>query len=378
MPPRIVRSGPLVLMLLLGACAMPHAIAQPAQFDPTRAGSVCPLSEAQTRRSIEAFARIVPTFTREPRCVNCHGGIDPFSDAVSGTQSDPAAPRSEHGGGRMPAGADCSECHNGMLPKRDGSPSKWSLPSPAHAFIGKDGPTLCKQMKASFNFAKDFVGHLTDDNGNSNFTGTAFVGNRGLTPAEQGANFTLQPPRGITAGALVALARDWVAAMGGEFKGDVDCGCEPLHYAVRVSGTVQLDIPGTVGIGTVPPVDVPITFRDDGRFEGDAVLMQGGTAATEDCSGQTAGRWHIRVSGTSEQQGDAPNRLQLKLENASGMESERSGRCQSGSFAVRDQSTGPGAVSFDFVGRVGETVLQVFTPEPEVRSTVRLELVKQR
>src|SRR4051812_44276045 len=37
--------------------------------------AVCPLSESQTQKSIDAFAKIVPTLTQEPRCVNCHGGV---------------------------------------------------------------------------------------------------------------------------------------------------------------------------------------------------------------------------------------------------------------------------------------------------------------
>ena len=80
----------------------------------------------------------------------------------------------------------------------------------------------------SSNRAPISIGHLTDDNGNSNFTGTAFLGNRGLNDrAKPRSNYTPQPPRRITQGGLISLGKDWVAASGGEFKGDIDCGCDP-------------------------------------------------------------------------------------------------------------------------------------------------------
>jgi len=37
----------------------------------------CPLTDAQTSKSIDAFAKIANSLTREPRCVNCHGGVNP-------------------------------------------------------------------------------------------------------------------------------------------------------------------------------------------------------------------------------------------------------------------------------------------------------------
>src|SRR4051812_32482157 len=53
------------------------SILAPAQSDIDNP-AVCPLSEAQTQKSIEAFGKIIPTLVNEPRCVNCHGGVNAF------------------------------------------------------------------------------------------------------------------------------------------------------------------------------------------------------------------------------------------------------------------------------------------------------------
>ena len=92
---------PLPAALCVAAATL-LAFSAPAQINPldkqsTSKDAVCPLSDAQTQKSIDAFAKLVPVFTQEPRCLNCHGGVDPFSDQLSGTASDPSAPRTEHG-----------------------------------------------------------------------------------------------------------------------------------------------------------------------------------------------------------------------------------------------------------------------------------------
>lgn len=58
-----------ILGLLLSWLAMPL----PAQQQET----VCSLSEEQTEKSIQAFAELVPLF-QHPRCINCHGEVNPF------------------------------------------------------------------------------------------------------------------------------------------------------------------------------------------------------------------------------------------------------------------------------------------------------------
>src|SRR5688572_7775024 len=99
-----MRSAALALAFLAGTAA--------GQIDPA---VVCPLSEMQIHDSIAAFARIVPILTTEPRCVNCHGGMDitasesPHPDVSLPTETEP--------------GTDCSGCHDNMAPRTNGTPS---------------------------------------------------------------------------------------------------------------------------------------------------------------------------------------------------------------------------------------------------------------
>src|SRR5438094_4034606 len=46
---------------------------------PQGSGAVCPLSDERTRKATQAFDQLAVTFTTEPRCVNCHGGVNPFA-----------------------------------------------------------------------------------------------------------------------------------------------------------------------------------------------------------------------------------------------------------------------------------------------------------
>ena len=167
-------------MLVLAPCVASSQIVYQEQG---KGPPVCPLSTAQTDKSIETFGKIFPVLTQEPRCVNCHGGVNPFIEGV-GNPSDPAASRFEHGGGKMDEDTDCSSCHDTLAPKRDGKPSSWHIPGPAIFFIGKDAETLCMQMHDEFRNAAEFIGHFEDDNGKDNFVGTAFMGNRGLNIEE--------------------------------------------------------------------------------------------------------------------------------------------------------------------------------------------------
>lgn len=48
------------------------------------------------------------------------------------------------------------------------------------SFVDKDPTTLCKQIKRTLPDAGQFMGHLKDDNGQTNFSATAFLGTRGL------------------------------------------------------------------------------------------------------------------------------------------------------------------------------------------------------
>src|SRR5262249_9468676 len=145
--------------------------------------SVCPLSESQTQKSIDAFDKIAAFLTSEQRCFNFHGGVNPFIEGTGSDPEDPNAPPSkfEHGGGKVfregAKSADgqpvietgCNECHNNRAPRRDGSKSVWMTAPAFLSFVDKDAPTLCRQIRRSIRTAKELIETLKDDHGGNNF-----------------------------------------------------------------------------------------------------------------------------------------------------------------------------------------------------------------
>jgi hypothetical protein len=220
----------------------------------------CPLTDAQTAKSIDAFAKIANFLTTEPRCVGCHGGVNPFIKDTGldpGDEPDSPTPASRvvHGGGLIvrqrettPDGVrlmegECMDCHNNMVPKADGSPSTWTLAPNFLSFVDKDATTLCRQIKRATGNADHFLGHLENDNGGNAFALTAFKGNRGLDPDRYPLIVPKVPK--ISHETMMQMGRDWVAAMGGSFKGDEGCGCEFRHakWSGRVEYTVDMASP---------------------------------------------------------------------------------------------------------------------------------------
>jgi hypothetical protein len=271
-------------VLLVPAFALSEAEAQK--------GPSCPLSDSQTRKSIDAFAKLAAFITHEPRCVNCHGGVNPYMEGVGLDPENPAAAPSivEHEAGKQfheqkgLIDIECTnQCHSAMAPKTDGSKSRWFLPAEFHSFIDKDATTLCKQFKQSTGSAKEFIGHLTDDNGGDSFVKTAFNGDRGLSEAaRKDYHVEIQKPslngKEFKQAELVKLGQDWVDAMGGAFKGDPGCGCEFKHS--KWSGRIQyvLDSKGDEGESPLQSwggsefVKITITLNDGvGTAEGHAV-----------------------------------------------------------------------------------------------------------
>ncbi len=348
--------------------------------------ALCPLSDSQTEKSIESFANIFPVLTEEPRCANCHGAVNPFIDGV-GDPSDPAAARVEHEGGRMDEateaspGTDCSSCHSNMAAKRDGSPSTWAVPPPELFFIGKDAPALCTQLHHELDDPGELVEHFRDDRGGDNFIGTAFRGMRGVG-AEQFPEIAPQPPRTIDREGLVALADDWLATTGGEFRGDATyaCGCKPLHYAIRLSAVNEVSAGAVQMRSAMAPVDIPITFADDGTFVGEGAVNFAGqatvAAGVASCAAQYSSSLEIRASGHV--RNDASGlQTSLKLEDLGPAVSSLSAQCPRVAISRPDvQSSTPRTVmDFELVGHVGE-VLTYQMPGTGISSRLRVELVQ--
>ena len=246
---------------LVFVSAFVHVTAQSGTGSQTRTGpqrsAACPLTDAQTTKSVDAFAKIADFLTSEPRCVNCHGGVNPFIkgtglDAGDDPNDPTPASKVAHGGGlivrQREKAADgtllmegeCLDCHNNMVPRRDGSKSRWTMAPNFLSFVDKDATTLCRQIKRSTGTADHFLGHLRDDNGGNAFGPTAFKGDRGLDP-DRFDDIQPEPPS-ISHAALMQLAQNWVTAMGGSFKGDESCGCEFKH--AKWSGQIHYTVDG--------------------------------------------------------------------------------------------------------------------------------------
>lgn len=315
----------LLLMAAIAAIgASWPAIAQKA--------SSCPLTLDEQTHSIRAFEKIASFVTQEPRCFNCHGGVNPHIEGVGPDPEDDNAPVStvEHGGGRIghdsrgttSIAGGCLECHSNMARKRDGTKSNWMTAPPSLSFVGKDAPKLCKQFKSATGSAEHFLGHLKDDNGGNNFSGTAFNGGCGLDPVMFKKDLEIEKicrPPSIGHQALFNLGESWVKAMGGKFQGDESCGCELQlaltieHHIVSRRDYSRVRVGGPIYDGTVQ-FDVKLNAFPNmpGYFSGKATVVRQFSVGhiTAQAAGEGTQDEQWRVDATVDSDGDT---LELRL-----------------------------------------------------------------
>lgn len=334
--------------------------------------AVCPLSEKQSRASLEALSKIVPTLTGEPRCTNCHGGLDPTTSPIHPSVDLPS--------GDNP-GDDCTFCHDNVMPKTNGEESHWHLAPKFLEFVNKTDTQLCEQLKGHaegpcsdgscgpWPLAEKFLGHMTDDEGGDNFTATAFAGTKGLS------DHPIAKPR-VTHAQLLALGNAWTQVTDGEWQGFRDCGCSPVKYALRVSAITT--IPSDPSFrNQMGPVDIPIEFEDDGTFSGDsAVRMRGGDQNFE-CVGTSSASTRLVATGRAVQT-YRERVFEVTIRSGEPTTSTGTVRCpdSSGSRTMTGQSNDVWTVRMD--GTVGEVKqFAAPSPAPEVRITGRVEIVKR-
>jgi hypothetical protein len=350
---------------VVGACALLFATAPLAQ----RASlAVCPLSEDETQASVDAFAKIVPTLTGEPRCVNCHGGMDPFKQP--GPHSDGVYPDTQ-----------CDSCHDNMVPRTNGQPSEWHLAPAFMSFVGKSDRALCEQVKANaegpcangvcdqWPLAEKFIGHVTDDEGKDNFTATAFAGTRGLTGDDP-------PPQkpSITHAQLLALGHAWVDATGGKWQGSKDCGCGPTNYALRF--TAVTTIPGEDFRNEMAPLEIPIEFAADGTFSGDSMASFRGGDRLDDCVAQSTASMRLVVSGSAVQTAEQ-HFLEVTLKTGSAMRSQANVRCPDAALGRELTASTDETWQVRLEGKVGEVANIPMRPlAPGVVTTAQVQIVK--
>jgi len=237
----------------------------------------CPLNTRQKARAVTAFKRLASVF-QEPRCLNCHGSVNPFSKT------------GEHGGGyfdireetknflkrpefqsELTTGSDptwsitaktisglkeiaespseisdtdlirlkafdpmrsvCKECH--IFP--------WIIPMRHNHFVGRSTKEMCVHIKTSSltNRPDLFLRHMQDDE----LVLEGFKGRRGLLE-----HVSPEPPT-ISFTTVEKYANDWVEAMGGKFHQPPDCGCTAEGIVLEVHHRIKADPPPRSNIG---------------------------------------------------------------------------------------------------------------------------------
>lgn len=328
---------------------------------------VCPLSDQQTQNAIQAFARMVPVFLHK-RCANCHGGLDPFK------ADHPEGPHTRE---EMTTGG-CNECHSDLPRGENGHEKMWTLPFPGHEFVGKDGPRLCKMMRTSFFKPEDFLAHLHDENGRTNFQAVAFLGTRGLNEYGQGFAFTKpyrpEPIDIMGPDEFDKAAASWVKAMGGKFQGDIRCGCEPVNYDVKVSYDATINAGPLQLKSKMGPVNVPITFHENGAYEGTGTLPFSADGEVDACSGQSLGSMQIKVSGTAVEEGST-NDMKVVLTNTTPVSGATGVECPGKSFSAALKGGDKMTFRFQLAGKDGDWSEAPVQLGPVVDAKVRVDLV---
>ena len=132
---------------------------------------------------------------RHPRCINCHGGVDP-ADSI------------QHKGGSQVADADCTACHD------DPASKSWSLPGRDHFFTGKTDEEICS-LFAEFAMKQGHARFIDNHLQHDDLIVAAFKGLIGdaRNPAVDRSPDPRDPPADpppIKQGPFVQLGRDWL------------------------------------------------------------------------------------------------------------------------------------------------------------------------
>ena len=250
----------------------------------------CRLSLGEQLKAIKAFGEMMPVF-KHPRCLNCHGALDVYSDKHPGASA-------------IDEGLDltlltrelrdsvsqqqCESCHDNIERKdRTSGKGGWMIPNPPVFFVDKLGKLksdedLCLQMKRMEETPDSFTSHIAKDHNTIQFIKAGFEGDRGLgTDGLEQWKLTRAKPRG-TQPALAAQANKWVKLLDGHWKEPPGrpssppskCGCVmpriELTMKTKISGTSE----GQVMTGAASAT-VPLTADSGLVYRGEAPLVHG-------------------------------------------------------------------------------------------------------
>ena len=240
--------------------------------------AICALSDQQEQDVLAAFHAMAPIF-KEPRCINCHGAVDPFKQGgghVGGLMKWVMEKVVDSNTGETIEQKDgeatmktCLDCH-GLLPK-------WFLAdNPQVSFTNKSEEQLCLQMKDRFGDPGGFVNHMTRDA--DDFIPEAFKGTRALNENGQaeylnntGKDYVLEPPS-ITHETLIEHARAWANPIGNQnWSHPLDCGCVAHKYKAKITQRweVKTDFGGLkTQLTSQADFLVDLNFKPDSTFSG--------------------------------------------------------------------------------------------------------------
>jgi hypothetical protein len=214
-------AGSAFNLLALIAVGVAASAGSPSSADSVRLTAQpeedCPLSIGQQVKAVKAFAEMMPVI-RHPRCTNCHGGVNPFTDAHRGGAMNPDSTIEQ-----------CQDCHDQL--------KGWDTPGSPMFFVGRSNEKICLQFKEFAGTADGFVEHIRNDHGGVQFIAAGFNGDRALDEqARRDFDVVIEKPPGTQA-ELTEKARKWVAAMGGEFPKSPACGCLKPKVELKMAST---------------------------------------------------------------------------------------------------------------------------------------------
>jgi hypothetical protein len=202
------------------------------------ASGAAPAKQEETD-PITLFSTMMPVFT-SPRCVNCHGGVQPATgENHEGGKVDVAFDSNGDMETGTPQAIACLECHTAA--------DKWRTAPRVLSFVNKDAKAMCRQLKRLNNLsdanqeAKDaFIFHLGEDY----FVGLAFAGQRAIGDDSPFGPLAPAPPP-MSQADFVGAAQTWLTAghalCGLGWSGTISVTKTASYHAITQGDTVELD-----------------------------------------------------------------------------------------------------------------------------------------
>ncbi|MEP6689207.1 MAG: hypothetical protein ABJC36_12735 [Gemmatimonadales bacterium] len=240
---------------------------EPYRMQPATAAASCGLPVAKQVKAVKSFAEMLPVF-RHPRCINCHGAVNPLGEEHRGR--DQLDAEIDPMGDRERFLAQCQDCHDGL--------PGWRTPGEPVFFTGKDDEALCLQMKRFERTGESFVEHIENDHHDIQFIAAGFAGDRALGEGLGDIELVVEPPPGTQAD-LTAKARRWVESLDGHYGDSPECGCVVPGIKLKVRHTTLLQVPNGLPSKEASEVEfevklLPMGEDKPGGYQGEVSLVR--------------------------------------------------------------------------------------------------------